>query len=391
MKKIILLTSICWLALIVGCSKQDYYDVPLGADGRAVITQVSRATSLGISVLDPSFTVNITFATAKAGDVMVAEIVQMRLPTTAEGGGTTKQLLPLANSKKNVTVGADLKASVTYTRAEANLVVVGDYVKVTFSGKTDAGIMRVDLVAATTVGTPKFSGKDVVLMRIPDVARVAVAVVPKSSAYAGNVVVTRKNGAKEPWVAVGSYTAPASVPISGADFAVGKDTMFYKYVSTQSGYTEEITMKYVVSVPSFFLKKTAVTLTTGGSSAGRNLLTNAAVAENAATASLALTLSGSSLILKGGSAWLASGKTIEFVPSTDAMYNANKSADAIAAFTGPVTTVDPSAAPGVYIFKIIDGANTYYGMMKINTITIGTSVTLEYRIGNEYAHLLTVS
>lgn len=392
MKKIILLTSICWLVLIVGCSKQDYYNIPLGADGRAVITQVSKATSPGITVLDPSFTVDIQFATATAGDVMVAEIVQLRLPTAEEGGGTTKQLLPLTGSKKSITVGADLKATVTYTRAEANLVAAGDYVKVTFSGKTDAGILRVDLRSATTVGTPKYSTKNVTLMRIPDAAMLSINVAPVA-AYTGAVTVTRKNGTTGTWVSVGSFAATDNVPISGADFAVGNDTMFYKVSATQAGNTEEVTTKVVVATPSFFFRKTGVTLAAGGTSAGRNLLNNAAVAETAATATLGLTVSGGVLSLQGGSAWLTAGKTIQFVASTSAMYDSNKSADAIAAFAAgtPVTTIDPNVAPGIYIFKIIDGADTYYGMLKVTAIVPGVSATIEYRIGNQYAHLLTVS
>ena len=66
-----------------------------------------------------------------------------------------------------------------------------------------------------------------------------------------------------------------------------------------------------------------------GSSAGRNLLKNAAVAENNADAIIAI---DGSLILKGGSAWLAAGNTIQFVPSTSAMYTANNTTAAIAAF-----------------------------------------------------------
>jgi len=65
---------------------------------------------------------------------MKVELLQLQVPPS---GGTTKQLLPLANTQQDVTVGSDLKASVTYTRDQANLLGVGDYVVVAFNGKTD--------------------------------------------------------------------------------------------------------------------------------------------------------------------------------------------------------------------------------------------------------------
>ena len=394
MKKIILLTSICVLALLVGCSKQDYYNVPLGSDGRALITQISKATSTGITVLDPSFTVDITFATAKAGDVMVAEIVQLRLPTAAEGGGTTKQLLPLAGSKKNVTVGADLKASVTYTRAEANLVTVGDYVKVTFSGATDSGIQRVDLVGATTVGAPILKKKAITLMRIPDVAWIYNKVKPAAT-YTGTVAVTMKNGANEPWVNVGTgtFAGTDSIPVSGADFAAGKDTMFYKFVATQAGYTETTTTKVIVQNPTFLFKRSAVTLTVAAATGGRNLLTNASIKADSSLAMLAI---DGSLVLQGGSVWDAvAGNSIEFVPTTKAKYDAGRSDVAMTDFAAvtPVGTIDTKVAPSYYIFKMVKGAavtDVYYGMIYITGIVPSTSATIEYKIGNQYEHLLTI-
>lgn len=149
----------------------------------------------------------------------------------------------------------------------------------------------------------------------------------------------------------------------------------------------------IVRDPYFYLKKTGVTMNLGGSSAGRNLLKNAAVAENNANATIAIS---GSLILKGGSAWLAAGNTIEFVPSTAAMYTTNSTTAAIAAFNAgtPSPTADPIGGEGIYIFKIINGPNpenVIYGMIKVTSVVPGVSVTYEYRIGNLYAHLAVIS
>ncbi|MEI6679333.1 MAG: hypothetical protein WCL21_12045 [Mariniphaga sp.] len=388
MKKIISLTFICWLALFLSCSKQAYYNIPLDSTGHAVITGIAVASSTGVSALDATFTVNVTFSTAKAGDIMTVDCLQMQVPTAAQGGGTTKQLLPLAGATKTVTVGADLKASVTYTRAEANLVNVTDYVTITFSGKTDSAIQRIDLVSATAVSNPQFGGKDVTIIRNTDVANFPVKVTLKTGTFSGAVVAKRKNGLKDAWVSIGSFSSPAAVPVSGTDFAAGKDTSYYSVIATQGTYSEEVISKIVVQNPFFFLKKTA-TLTFGGSSAGQNLLINAGVAESAATCNLAV---ASTLQLKGGSAWLSAVNKIEFVGSNSAMYDANNSTTAKVAFAAgtPAVTADPAAAGGYYIAKITNGAaatDVYYVLLKVTAMVPGVSVSIEYKIGDVYAHL----
>jgi hypothetical protein len=135
-------------------------------------------------------------------------------------------------------------------------------------------------------------------------------------------------------------------------------------------------------------------MTLGGSSAGRNLLNNSAVAANNANAIIAI--DGGSLIIHGGSAWAVGGKEITFVPSTLALYDKNNSADAMAAYAAgtPTATADPIAGAGVYIFKIIRGPNptdVLYGMIKITSAIPGVSITFEYRIGDQYAHLAVIS
>jgi hypothetical protein len=387
MKKIISL--LCALVLIVSCTEQPYYDLPTDANGNVILTGISSTTSTGISTLDNSFSVTATFATAKVGDVMHVELLQLQIPPT---GGTTKQLLPMAGTQKEVTVGSDMKATVTYSRDEAKMTKSGDYVTVVFAGKTDYAKQRVDMVPATTVSKPKVSGKEVDVARTSETAFFNVTVAPKLVAYSGTLVAKRKNGLKASWVNVSgtpfSGTQPFLVPISGGDFAAGKDTMYYSFSASSGSYTDEVMSTIIVRDPYFFLKK-AATLTLGGSSAGRNLLINAAVAENDPTANIAVS---GSLIMKGGSAWLAAGKTIQFVPSTLAMYESNNSTNIIAAFNAgtPTATADPITGVGVFIYKIVNGpapTDVYYGIMKMTNVLPGVSVSFEYRIGDMYAHL----
>jgi len=391
MKKIIFVLSIL-LVLFVSC-EDTLYDIPRDANGNAILTTVSSATTTGISTLDGQFSVTATLPNAKSGDVMDVECLQLQIPT----GGTTTQLLPLAGTLKTATVGADLKATITYTRAEAKLNKATDYVTVTFAGATESAKLRVDMVPATSTTKPKVSGKEVDVARTAETAYFNVSVSPKAGAYAGTLVAQRKNGVNDAWVVVTgspfSGTQPFLVPISGTDFAADKDTMYYEFTATSGSYTDVIEYTVIVRDPYFFLKKTGVTLTLGGSSAGRNLLKNQAVAENNADAVLAIS---GSLILKGGSAWLGAGNTIQFVPSNAAMYLANNTITAIAAFGAgtPATTADPIAGEGIYIFKIVNGPNpenVIYGMIKVTSVVPGVSVTFEYRIGNMYAHLPVIS
>lgn len=387
MKKII--SILCVPVLILSCTKQDYYEIPRDANGKVILTGISSTTTTGISTLDGSFSVTATFATAKSGDVMNVELLQLQIPAT---GGTTKQLLPMAGTQKTVTVGADLKATVTYTRAEGKFINASDYVTVIFSGATDYAKARVDMVPAITVSKPIVASNTVDVARTSETAYFNVKVMPKAATYTGNLVAKRKNGTNAPWVTIAgspfSGAQPFLVPISGDDFAAGKDTMFYSFAAASGIYADEVLATVIVRDPYFFLKK-AATLNLGGSSAGRNLLINAAVAEDDATANVSVS---GSLILKGGSKWLAAGHTIEFVPTTLAMYDANNSTNAIAAFNAgtKTTTADPITGAGVFIFKIVNGptaSDVYYGVMKMTSVLPGVSVSFEYRIGDRYAHL----
>ncbi|MGV8137030.1 MAG: hypothetical protein AB2L20_17600 [Mangrovibacterium sp.] len=388
MKKIIYF--LCLLILLFSC-REDDYSIPRDENGDVIFTDVSTTTTTGISTLDDSFTVTAVLPNAKQGDVMTIECLQLQAPST----GGSDQLLPLDGTQKTVTVGSDLTASVTYTRDEANLVNVDDYVTVTFSGKTDYAIQKVEMISATATTKPQVSGIEVSVARNDEVAYFNVTVEPKSGTYTGTLTAKRKNGVNDSYVNVSgspfSGDQPFMVPISGADFAAGKDTMYYSFIAQKDGFTDEITTSVIVLDPYFFLKKTA-TLTLGGAGAGRDLLTNAAVAETDSKAMIALS---GTLSLRGGSAWLLAGNTIEFVSSTEAMYSANKSNDAIAAFNAGTKTAvaDPVTGGGVYIFKAVTGTDpedVYYGMMKVTSVVPDVSVTFEYRIGNRYAHLAVI-
>ena len=390
MKKFI--SIFCVLVSILSCTKQDYYEIPKDADGNAIITGISSTTTTGISTLDGSLSVTATLPNAKVGDVMNIELLQLQLPAE---GGTTTQLLPMTGTQKTATVGADQKATVTYTRAEAKLTKASDYVTVVFNGATDYAKVKVEMAPAIAVSKPIVSNIEVDVARTSETAYFNVKVMPKSAAYAGSMIAKRKNGTTGAWVPVTgspfSGTQPFLVPISGSDFAAGLDTMFYSFGATLGTYADEVFTTVIVRDPYFFLKKSA-TLTLGGASAGRNLLINAAVAENAVTASIAVS---GSLILKGGSAWLAAGKTIEFVPTTLAMYDANNLTNTITAFNAGVktTTADPIAGAGIFIFKIVNGpaaTDVYYGVLQSTNVTPGVSVSFEYRIGDKYAHLSVV-
>ena len=99
-----------------------------------------------------------------------------------------------------------------------------------------------------------------------------------------------------------------------------------------------------------------------------------------------------SLLIQGGSAWIADGNTIEFVAGNATLYDKNNSTNIIAAFNAgtPTTTADPIAGEGYYIYKAVTGsanADIYYGMIKMTNVVPNSSVSFEYRIGDQYAHL----
>src|SRR5665647_3059262 len=115
-KIIITLSFIAAIAMMIGCTKQPYYDIPYDSKGNVYITQISKVTATNpVTSTMTSFTVNGYFPNAKSGDVMKATVLQQQVPSWNPAGA--KQLLPVAGSEKSITVGSDLKTSVTYTLA----------------------------------------------------------------------------------------------------------------------------------------------------------------------------------------------------------------------------------------------------------------------------------
>ncbi len=374
------------------CSKQPYYNVPDVVNGVATITGISTATSPGISTLDDNFTMKVNLPNAKAGDVMTVELLKQQIPS---GGGTATQLLPLAGTQQSITVASDLTASVTYTKAQAQMVNPGDNVFVSWAGKTESASMTVTLKAATAVTGPYYSVNgvqtSVKVIRGAGTAYLNVNVAPASAAYTGNVVVQKKNGMNDPWVSVGSFGAISQVPVSGDDFAAGKDTMYYNFVAHSGANTDNVTVVVVNNDPYFFLKKTGTMSI--GSTDGLNLLKNGAVTGTDANAILAL--DAGTLMLHGGANWVVGGKSISFVASTLADYATNSPTSAMATYMAgtPTPTANPSFGEGVYVFKIVNGPNPtdiFYGILKITSIVPNVSVSYEYRIGSTYVQLSSI-
>jgi len=146
-KIIISLSLIFTIALMMSCTEQPYYDIPYDENGNVIFSELSEVTSDGVTVADESFTVDGYFPNAKSGDVMTATVLKRQVPSWDPGGAL--QLLPIEGTEKTITLGADLKGSVTYTKAEAQLVNVGDAVTVVFSGATDSGIIQIVLKEAS--------------------------------------------------------------------------------------------------------------------------------------------------------------------------------------------------------------------------------------------------
>ncbi len=141
-KIIISLSLIVAMALVMSCTDQPYYDIPYDENGNVILSGISVITSTGVTTADASFTINCYFPNAKSGDVMTAQVLKRQVPSWNPEGAL--QLLPYGTAK-SITVGADLKTSVTFTKAEAGLVNVGDAITVTFAGATDSGIISITL------------------------------------------------------------------------------------------------------------------------------------------------------------------------------------------------------------------------------------------------------
>ena len=380
MKNKIGLTLVTIAALLQSCSKQEYVNIPRNADGSAYITTVASTTNTGMTTLDNGFSVTATLPNAKAGDEMVAELLAQQLPV----GGSATQLLPIAGTQKKLIVGSDLKVTVSYTREQALFKNVNDQVTVTFAGKTESAFTTISMGLATSVKGPLYDGKAVNIRRNSGAAYFEVAVAPKAAAYTGNVTVLKRNGIALAWTPT-DYAYGTKIPISGDDYAVGKDTMYYAFVSKVGSFSDTVRMTVFANAPLYQLTKSG-TMVLGATTGGVNVMSNSTVS---ATDTLAiLAVDAASLQIKAGSALRAS-TTISFVPSTSALYAAGNAADIQAAFDAGTasTMIDPIAGVPVNIFKIVDASGTYYGILRITSVVPGTSVAYEYKIGSTYAQL----
>ena len=380
MKNKIGLTLVTIAALLQSCSKQEYVNIPRNADGSAYITTVASTTNTGMTTLDNGFSVTATLPNAKAGDEMVAELLAQQLPV----GGSATQLLPIAGTQKKLIVGSDLKVTVSYTREQALFKNVNDQVTVTFAGKTESAFTTISMGLATSVKGPLYDGKAVNIRRNAGAAYFDVAVAPKAATYTGNVTVLKRNGIALAWTPT-DYAYGTKIPISGDDYAVGKDTMYYAFVSKVGSFSDTVRMTVFANAPLFQLTKSG-TMVLGATTGGVNVMSNSTVS---ATDTLAiLAVNAASLQIKAGSALRAS-TTISFVPSTSALYAAGNAADIQAAFDAGTasTMIDPIAGVPVYIFKIVDASGTYYGILSITSVVPGTSVAYAYKIGSTYAQL----
>lgn len=381
-KKIILLTFISSLALMMSCSQYEYWDLPKDADGKAIITQVSTTTSTGISALEGAFTINSHLPNAKPGDVMTVELLNFQVPSW----GGSEQLLPIAGTAKQATVDADRRISVAFTRAEAQLVNVGDVVTVTIAGATESGLVRVTLTSAMALAGPHLGGTGVTLVRSDEEAFFRVQVTPRNTTYTGAVVAQRRSGAGGDWIDIGTFAAPQpyQIPVTGNDF-VDSDVMHYRFTATAGANSEVIETAVTIS-PSSFLAHRTGSLMAGD---GLNLLKNAKVAANNVNAIVTM---NAEYHLEAGAEWAVGDNEISFVPATSALYNANDFDDVIAAYEDgtAVAAADLLDGAGVYIFKIVQGADpadTVYGMIRPTSVVPGHSVSYQYRIGNMYAHI----
>lgn len=380
MKNKIGLTLVTIAALLQSCSKQEYVNIPKNADGTAYITTVASTTNTGMTTLDNGFSVTATLPNAKVGDEMVAELLAQQLPV----GASATQLLPIAGTQKKLIVGSDKKVTVSYTRAEALYNNVNDQVTVTFAGKTESAFTTISMGLATSVKGPLYGGSAVNIRRNSGAAYFDVAVAPKGAAYTGSVTVMKKNGIALAWTST-DYAYGTKVPISGDDYAVGKDTMYLAFVSKVGTYSDTVRMTVFANAPLYQLTKSG-TMVLGATTGGVNVMSNSTVK---ATDSLAiLAVDAASLQIKAGSALRAS-TTISFVPSTAALYTAGNAVDIQAAFDAGTSSamIDPIAGVPVNIFKIVDASGTYYGILSITSVVPGTSVAYAYKIGSTYAQL----
>lgn len=140
--RLFLLVNVLIALTIVSCS-QPYYEIPTLPNGEPDITEIST-TSVNpdpVTTSDSKFTVTAYLPNAHSGDQITAQCLNKRVP---DGGGK-EGFLPITGTKQELTVGDDLKVSVTYTTDEAKLLKSGDIVLVVFGGKTASAQQQITM------------------------------------------------------------------------------------------------------------------------------------------------------------------------------------------------------------------------------------------------------
>lgn len=143
MKHFKILIYTCLLALTLSCTNNPYYEIPMDEDGNPILTEISTTTTSGVTTDDTDFTVTATLPNATAGDVMRVDLLKPQPHPNSE----SDQMLPLDGASQQVTVESDQTATVTITRAAAELENVGDEIRVIFNGPTDSAEITVTLEA----------------------------------------------------------------------------------------------------------------------------------------------------------------------------------------------------------------------------------------------------
>jgi hypothetical protein len=129
------------LVFAFSCSDNPLYPIPTDEDGNVILTEVSSVETTGITEDDDEFTVIATLPNAVAGDIMFVDLLK---PQQVEGIDAP-QLLPIDGTRKESVVDNNLQATVTFTKVEAQMEEVGDWVEVIYNGNTDSAQIRVTL------------------------------------------------------------------------------------------------------------------------------------------------------------------------------------------------------------------------------------------------------
>ncbi len=136
------LINVLIILTVVSC-EQPYFEIPTDKNGQPIITEIST-TSVSpspVTTSDSKFSITAYLPNAHEGDKITAQCLNKQVP---ENGGK-EGFLPISGTEKDLTVGSNLKVTVSYSRSEAKLTNVGNVVLVVFSGKTASAQKKITL------------------------------------------------------------------------------------------------------------------------------------------------------------------------------------------------------------------------------------------------------